>query len=137
MEHENQPDEELLDSLPESLVDALKQADKPVPVITARADHAVRAMAEEQFRGRAAPRRVAKPAWVAIAASLLIAVLVVQNQESPAPAGAGIYADVDGSGRIDIADVLQAARSRSDLSRAEIDAFAFKVVSLTPVGDAS
>ena len=117
MEQENRPDEELLDSLPESLVDALKQADKPVPMITARADHAIRAMAEEQFRGRATPRRMPRPAWVAIAASLLVAVLVVQNQESPAPESTGIYADVDGSGRIDIADVLQAARNRDDLSQ--------------------
>jgi hypothetical protein len=128
-------DNEFFDELPPSLVDGLKAADRPLPMITARVDREVAAMARAQFAARRRPARLRPAALAAIAASVLVAVLLVQRQ-APAPDDGSLYADLDRSGRIDIADVLAAARTRK-VSPPELDAFAYRVVSLEPSEDAS
>lgn len=132
-------DDEPIEELPRSLVEELRAADRPLPMITARVDREMAAMARAHFAGRRRPARASRSAWTAVAASVLLAVLVLQ-WPLPAPEQqGGFYADVDGSGRIDIADVLAAARSQppDERSRAKLDAFAYRIVSLEPAGDPS
>ena len=135
MEQEN----EQIDGLPQALVDELKAADRPVTMITARVDREILQMASAQFRQRRPAIWKSRPAWTAIAATVLLALFIVDFRSPVVETPQAIYADTDQSGRIDIADVLAVARSgQSDgLSQAEIDAFAMQIVSLNPVGDAS
>lgn len=128
-------DNEPFDDLPPSFVDELRAADRPVPMITARADREIAAMAEAHFAGRRRRARLRPASLAAIAASVLVAVLVLQLQ-APAPDDGALYGDLDRSGQIDIADVLAAARTEK-ASAAELDAFAYRVVSLEPPEDAS
>jgi hypothetical protein len=134
------------DELPTALVARLKAVDRAPPLITARVDRHLRAAAEAQFAGRRADRRhMPRAAWAAIAASFVLGLFIVwerpawdgpmQVKEAAAP----VYADVDGSGRIDIADVLALARARGadPALQSELDAFARRIVALTPAGEAS
>jgi hypothetical protein len=125
-------DDKPIEELPEALVEALKAADRPLPMITARVDREVAAMARRHFAAR---RRAVVPrvAWPAVAASVLAAILILQWPVQRGPARDEIYADVDGSGRIDIADVLALARTKPPGARteAELDAFARRIVSLS------
>mgnify|MGYP001815306162 CR=1 FL=1 len=135
-----QQDNEQFDDLPEDLANALKRADDDLPLITARVDREILRMAKAQFAERRPPARMAGPAWLAAAAALLVAVFLFNTREPSVVRQDGLYADVDGSGRVDIADVLATARAAEvsgEISQAEIDAFAKQIVSLNPVGDAS
>ena len=127
-------------SLPQALIDELKEADRQLPIITSRVDREILAMAAAQFEQRRPALWKSRPAWAAAAAMALVAVFVVNSLQRPALVETAVYADVDNSGSIDIADVLALARSAEQtgkLSQAEIDAFAMQIVSLNPVGDAS
>lgn len=140
------PDFQEFDDLPQGLVDALQSADRRPAVITSRVDREITALAAGQFAGRGGARR-SRPAlgglvgMVAMAASVLIAVAAVLSVFRGAPdiEGAEVYADIDGSGRIDIADVLAVARdARSNgVPQAQIDAFAARIVKLDGGGDAT
>jgi hypothetical protein len=137
MEKSTAPQQKGFDDLPQSLIKGLKSADRPVPVITVRVDREISGMAQRHFAGRRRPVRV-RPVWAAIAATVLIAVLVLQLR-GPTPEPDALYADVDRSGRIDIADVLAAARAQppGERSQAQLDAFAYRIVSLEASGDTS
>ncbi|MDH3641586.1 MAG: hypothetical protein OES38_05790 [Gammaproteobacteria bacterium] len=132
-----------LDALPESLVDALRSADRPPALITSRVDREIADLAAGQFAGRGGGARRSRPArvgMVAMAASVLIAVAALLSVfRGPDPERGSIYADIDGSGRIDIADVRALARDvgSNGVSRAEIEAFAARVVELDRGGDAT
>lgn len=128
---ENEP----FNDLPASLVDQLKSADRPVPMITARVDREIAESARAHFAGRRRLPLLRRTALAAVAATVLIGILVLQWQV-PRPDRAAVYGDLDRSGQIDIADVLAAAREHK-ASRPELDAFAYRVVSLEPIGDAS
>ena len=133
MTHEN----DNLDRLPESLISELKKADEPGPLITAKADRAVASLAGEHFGSRPERKRRAAPVWLAAAATLVLAVFLLQTQDQPDTGLTDYYADVDRSGQIDIADVLALAR-RGDRAptQAELDAFAMRIVSLDEDGGA-
>lgn len=128
-------DDETFDDLPEGLVEQLKAADRPLPTITSRVDREMRAAVRAHFAARRRAAVLPRAGWAAIAASLLVAVLVVQRQ-APAPDEGALHGDLDGSGQVDIADVLAAARTRN-ASPPELDAFAYRVVALKPSEDAS
>ena len=116
------------EELPEALVAALRANDRPPALVTARTDHAVRAAASAQFAGRREQRPAV--AWYAVAASLLVAVMSLQFVGTSDPRDL-LYTDVDGSGEINIADVLALAVEHGDaLTAEELDAFAMQVVSL-------
>ena len=125
------------DHLPESLVSDLRRADEPGAMITSKVDRAMADMALEHFAARPVRRRRAAPVWLAAAATLVLAVFILQTQQQPDPPLTGYYADIDGSGQIDIADVLALAR-RGDQAptQAELDAFAMRVVALDENGGA-
>ena len=119
------------DRLPDALIDALKRRDQAPDVITSRVDRTLTAAARAHF---GAPRAAAwrRPgAWAAAAASTVLAVGLVTSS-LPDRKDGPVHADIDGSGRIDIADVL--ALARQDVAQAELDAFARRVVALDPDG---
>jgi hypothetical protein len=135
MEQENNNIEEL----PAALIDELKARDRGVTVLTARADREIEAMAAAQFSTLRGKRRIPRPTWAALAASVLIAVLVLGPDSIEMDGEQAILTDLDGSGRIDIADVLHLARQSgsAQVSEQEIDAMAMQIVSLASWGDAS
>ena len=142
------------DELPPELVDALKAREMPSGVITSRVDREIEQLAAAHFAARPADQPGHHPAGglkrrpnrqrvaLAIAASLVVAVgvgLILPGRDS-APTRDDLYTDVDGSGRIDIADVLALARDGKGISPDDLDAFAESVVRLDvspDEGDAS
>ncbi len=135
MEQENKQ----FDDLPQSLIDELKARESSVPLITARADRQVVSAAKTHFSLRREPAWKSRPAWAAIAATILVAMLVTQMGDPVAPQQNSLYADIDRSGQIDIADVLALARAgdTKQFTQAELDTFAMRIVSLSSGGDAS
>ena len=123
------------EELPAGIVQALKVADEAPLVITAGIDRTLADMANVHFRARR-PSWVRQGGWAALAASVaLIAVLAVQLGGPMIRDERSLYTDVDGSGRIDIADVLALARAdRPDVTQADLDTFAMRVVSLDAGG---
>ena len=119
----NTPDEQL----PEALIDELKRRDRAPGVLTSRVDRSVAAAARAHFEVRRAPRWQHPRAWAVAAACAVLAVGLSTSYLSER-GGAPVYRDVDGSGQIDIADVL--ALAREGVPRAELDAFARRVVAL-------
>jgi len=131
-------EEDNLETLPDELVAELKKSDKRGSLITARVDRSLANLAREQFASRPEKRRRIAPAWYAVAATVLLAVLVVPLSNRFGTVDDGLYADVDNSGQIDIADVLTLARrSDGEVTQAELNAFAMKVVSLADSGETS
>lgn len=125
--------------LPGELIDQLKVANQALPLITSRVDREISRLAAEQFSQRQKPnlRR-----WLSLAAAAAVAAawFVVQFAALRVDEVRPVYADLDGSGRIDIADVLRLARLRSDTgehAQAEIDAFAMRIVALEPDNNAT
>jgi hypothetical protein len=133
-----EPENEQFEDLPQSLIAELKATEQVVPLITARVDREVAGLAADHFASRR-KRAWAHPAWAAIAATILVAILATQFVGVDTAPPEAVYADVDGSGQIDIADVLALARTRNpeQITQAELDAFAMRVVSLSSGGDAS
>ena len=115
------------DQLPEALIDELQRRDRAPDVITSRVDRSVAVALRAHFGVPRAPRWQHPGAWAAAAACAVLAVGLSTSYLSER-GGAPIYRDVDGSGRIDIADVL--ALAREGVPRAELDAFALRVVAL-------
>ncbi|MEM7430757.1 MAG: hypothetical protein AAF351_02340 [Pseudomonadota bacterium] len=112
-------------TLPESLVEKLRATDQDTSMITARVDREISETAAAQFKGRVRRRR-SLPVWLATAASVLLAVFLVTNPfQDPLPT----FSDHDGSGAVDIADVMALAR-RGDTAQADLDAFALQIVAL-------
>ena len=79
---------------------------------------------------RRAPRWRRRGAWGAAAACAVLVVALTTGRHA-LDRDTALYADVDGSGRIDIADVLVLARSEHGVEQADLDAFAWRVVALS------
>ena len=118
------------EDLPQAVVDALKRADRAPTVITRSVDRAVVDAARTHFGAPSERRAWRRGGWAALAASVaLITVLAVRWDALVARDDRTPYADIDNSGRVDIADVLALARAGA-ASPAELDAFARRVVAL-------
>ena len=119
--------------IPAELGMALRSGARPAPVITSRVDREIAARARAQFASRgegsvARPRR--RPIWFAAAATVLVAVGITLLR-SPEQGTAPAFGDIDGSGQVDIADVMMLAlQQRDGVSQADLDAFAAQIVSL-------
>ncbi len=129
------------DELPSNILRALRESERGITTITPQVDRAILDLAGEHFKGREAGlRKIANsPWWLAAAASVVVA-LVLFTAQKPEPVRAeSVYADADGSGKIDIADVLYLARKNDNRrpSQAQLDAFAFRLVALSQRVDAS
>lgn len=122
--------DEPLPDLPADWIDALNRVDRAPAVVTRTVDRALRAAVEAQFAARRARPAWRHPGgWAALAASLaLVSVVAVRWGGGDEP----VYADVDASGRIDIADVLALGRTGTASPR-ELEAFAQRVVALDRV----
>ena len=122
------------EQLDEGLIRALRAADEAPAVITARVDRVLAEMSARHF----ASRRVGwkrHGGWALAASVALVAVLAVQMIDPASDSGETLYADVDGSGAIDIADVFALARSEQPgVTQADLNAFAMRVVSLDAGG---
>ena len=150
----NEQDEQL----PKALIDKLKQIDRGPEVITSRVDRALASMARAHFAPRGIPRWQRQSGWGVAAACVLAVALVATNRFSEQD-DTSFYADIDGSGQIDIADVLVLARAAGEsetrgqskitpdraighdsddftltpfvvVDQADIDAFAYRLVAL-------
>lgn len=119
-------DNEELNDLPEALIEELRSADESIPLLTARVDREVLKMAREQFATRRSTWR--RPAWAAVAATVLLAVIIGQPmlERSAAPNLSPRQPD--------ISDVLRLARERAGQpgAQVEIDTLAQRVVALAP-----
>ena len=117
------------EQLPEALIDELKRIDAAPDIITSRVDRRLAGMTHAQFAPRRIPLWQPLGAWRVAAACVLVVALFMTiqlTQQDDIP----IYADFDGSGRIDIADVLALARTDQDVTQADLDAFAYRLVAL-------
>lgn len=131
-------EEDNIEKLPEELLAELEKADKAGSLITAKVDRSIASMARDRFASRPERRRRSAPAWLAVAATILLAVFVIPLSNRLDTGVDGLYSDADNSGQVDIADVLVLARRKDGkTSQAELDAFAMKIVSLPDAGDAS
>jgi len=127
MEDTNEP----TDTLPAAIVARLRHADRVQAIVDPRTDRAIIGAARSHFGSRVArPARWAVP--LGIAASLLLAFLLVRPFDSSRePSGD----DVDGSGRVDVLDVLALARARAgDASDARIEELGYRIVALNVEG---
>ena len=116
--------------LPEALVDELKRIDRAPEVITSRVDRSLASMAHAQFAQRRIPRWQPQGAWRAAAAACVLVVVLFTTNHLWEQDDTSLYADIDGSGRIDIADVLALARAEDGVNQADIDAYAYHLVAL-------
>ena len=121
------------ETLPQTIVERLRRLDRSQPIVDPRTDRAVLDAAQAYFRTR--PARFARGRWAvpfAAAATLVLAAILVRPLVfDPAPA----RDDVDGSGRVDILDVLALARMRAagdtvGVTEARIEELAYRIVAI-------
>lgn len=118
------------EQLDDGLIHALKAADEAPPVITARVDRALMDMSTRHFASRRGGWK-RHGGWALAASVALVAVLAVRMIPLESDDGEVLYADVNGSGSVDIADVFALARAgKTSITPADLDAFAMRVVSL-------
>ncbi|MDE0444114.1 MAG: hypothetical protein OXL38_18645 [Gammaproteobacteria bacterium] len=121
------------EQLDEGLIRALRAADEAPAVITASVDRALADMSRRHFASRWTVWK-RHGGWALAASVALVAVLAVQMTGPATDNGEILYADVNGSGGIDIADVFAVAREQPGVTQADLDAFAMRVVSLDAGG---
>ncbi|MDE0036951.1 MAG: hypothetical protein OXU77_05215 [Gammaproteobacteria bacterium] len=122
------------EQLDERLIRALTVADQAPPVITAGVDRALADISTRHFASRRWGWK-RHGGWALAASVALVAVLAVQTIGPASDDAEVLYADVNGSGAIDIADVFALARAdQPGVTQADLDAFAMRVVSLDAGG---
>ena len=118
--------------IPEAIVERLRRSDRGVSIMAPGVDAAILDQAAKHFSKRPERRSARWAVPAALAASLLLAVLLVRPMMGPAPVVEG---DIDQSGQIDVLDVLALARRRAggegSITQARIDALASRIVSLS------
>ena len=120
--------------LDEGLIRALKVVDEAPPVITAKVDRALADLSTRHFASRRSGWK-RHGGWALAGSVALVAVLAVQMTGPASDDAEALYADVNGSGGIDIADVFALARAEQPgVAQADLDAFAMRVVSLDTGG---
>ena len=129
------PTTEQPEILPAAMISRLRALDRAEPIVDPRTDRAVLEAARSYFAARPAAVPARRSRWAlplgAAAAVLLAAVLVRPLVFHTASAD-----DIDGSGRVDVLDVLALARMRAasgDASRitdTRIEELAYRIVAL-------
>ena len=131
MNHESTDNEDL----PAELIMALKARELPADVIASRVDRAVMAAADTHFGVEVPEREQRGPGFprlllAAAAGVAAVSVALLLAGRDPVLSRDDLYTDVDGSGQIDIADVLLLAKEGEGITDDELDAFAASVVRL-------
>jgi len=130
-------DENQIDDMSAELIERLRRVDRPLPVVTTRVDRELRHQAEMHFRGRdSGAARWYRVGWAA-AAAVVLAIAVLQLRGPGAGEPAMATSDFDGSGQVDIADVLFYARMHGSGEQPAIDALAMRIVALHAEGGAT
>ena len=130
-----EPTTEQPETLPPAIASRLRRLDRAEAILDPRTDGAVLEAARSYFAARPAAARARRARWAvplgAAAAVLLAAVLV-----RPIVFHTSSADDVDGSGRVDVLDVLALARMRaaggdaSGITDARIEELAYRIVAL-------
>jgi negative regulator of sigma E activity len=129
------PTTEQPETLPPAIANRLRRLDRAEPIFDPRTDRAVLEAARSYFAPRPAAARTRRPRWavpLGAAAAVLLAAVLVRPIVFHAPSAD----DVDGSGRVDVLDVLALARMRaaggdaSGITEARIDELAYRIVAL-------
>ena len=135
-----EPTTEQPETLPPAIASRLRRLDRAEAIFDPRTDRAVLEAASAYFAARPAAARARRPRWAvplgAAAAVLLAAVLMRPLVFAPSAD------DVDGSGRVDVLDVLALARMRAaagdatGITEARIEELAYRIVALDSAGRA-
>ena len=135
-----EPTTEQSETLPPAIASRLRRLDRAEAIFDPRTDRAVLDAANAYFAARPAAARARRPRWAvplgAAAAVLLAAVLMRPLVFAPSAD------DVDGSGRVDVLDVLALARMRAaggdatGITEARIEELAYRIVALDSAGRA-
>ena len=129
------PDTEQSETLPPAIASRLRALDRAQPIVDPRTDRAVLEAASKYFAARPATVRARRPRWalpLGAAAAVLVAAVLMRPLVFDAPSAD----DVDGSGRVDVLDVLALARMRaaggdaSGITDARIEELAYRIVAL-------
>ena len=129
------PDNEQLDTLPPAIASRLRALDRAQSIVDPRTDRTVLEAASKYFAARPATPRARRPRWVlplGAAAAVLFAAVLMRPLVFDAPSAD----DIDGSGSVDVLDVLALARMRaaggdaSGITDARIDELAYRIVAL-------
>jgi hypothetical protein len=129
------PTTEQPDTLPPAIANRLRALDRAQPIVDPRTDRAVLDAASQYFAARPAAARARRSRWalpLGAAAAVLLAAILMRPLVFNAPSAD----DVDGSGRVDVLDVLALARMRaasgdaSGITDARIDELAYRIVAL-------
>ena len=130
-----EPTTEQPETLPPAIASRLRRLDRAEAILDPRTDGAVLEAARSYFAARPAAARARRPRWavpLGAAAAVLLAAVLVRPIVFHTPSAD----DVDGSGRVDVLDVLALARMRaaggdaSGITDARIEELAYRIVAL-------
>ena len=130
------PTTEHSETLPPAIARRLRALDREQPIVDPRTDRAVLDAAHSYFQARPESSRPRRARWslpLGAAAAVLLAAVLMRPLMLESPEAAD---DVDGSGRVDVLDVLALARMRaaggdaSGITAARIDELAYRIVAL-------
>ena len=129
------PTTEQSETLPPTIASRLRALDRAEAIVDPRTDRAVLEAARAYFAGRPAAARARRSRWavpVGMAAAVLLAAVLMRPLVFQPPSAD----DVDGSGSVDVLDVLALARMRaaagdaSGVTEARIEELAYRIVAL-------
>jgi hypothetical protein len=130
-----EPTTEQPETLPPAIASRLRRLDRAEAILDPRTDGVVLEAARSYFAARPAAARARRSRWalpLGAAAAVLLAAVLVRPIVFHTPSAD----DVDGSGRVDVLDVLALARMRaaggdaSGITDARIEELAYRIVSL-------
>ena len=130
-----EPTTEQPESLPPAIASRLRRLDRAEAILDPRTDRAVLEAARSYFAARPVAARARRSRWavpLGAAAAVLLAAVLVRPIVFHTPSAD----DVDGSGRVDVLDVLALARMRaalgdaSGVTDARIEELAYRIVAV-------
>ena len=130
-----EPTTEQPETLPPAIASRLRRLDRAEAILDPRTDGVVLEAARSYFAARPAAARARRSRWalpLGAAAAVLLAAVLVRPIVFHTPSAD----DVDGSGRVDVLDVLALARMRaaggdaSGITDARIEELAYRIVAL-------
>src|SRR5688572_19655507 len=129
------PTTEQPETLPPAIANRLRRLDRAEPIFDPRTDRVVLEAARSYFAARPAAAPARRSRWavpLGAAAAVLLAAVLVRPLVFRTPSAD----DVDGSGRVDMLDVLALARMRaaggdaSGITDTRIEELAYRIVAL-------